>query len=82
MPPNHNLKHVADRATGLYDASTPQGHWVLGRTKEFCYLYSQGQWYFTTDRERERITFHFEQRQDADAFCQWTAASAALVTCT
>ena len=82
MSPNHNLKHVSDRATGVYDVSTPHGHWVLGRTKEFCYLYSQGQWYFTTDRRRERITFHFERQQDADAFRQSTAASATLVTCT
>jgi len=82
MPPNHNLKFVVDRATGIYDVSTPHLHWVLDRTKNFCYLYTQGQWYFTTDRERERITFYFARQEDADAFRQATAATATLVTCT
>jgi hypothetical protein len=78
---NFSLLNIADAAHGALDFAGPHDEWRIDRTRQWCSLYTTGEWRYRIDMAGGVIRFDFALQKDADAFRQATNMSPTLIAC-
>lgn len=78
---NQGIQNFADSATGYFEFIGPRDQWLIDRTRQWCGLYTRGEWAYRISMTHGTITFLFEDQFDADTFRRVTSRVETLITC-
>jgi len=78
---NFFMANVADTATGTFEYNGPRDEWLIDRTRQWCGLFTKGEWRYRIDMAAGIISFDFADQDDADIFRKITRRSPTLITC-